>query len=145
MAYSHVAHNCLIGNDIVIANQGTLAGHVTIEDKAILGGLAGIHQFVRMGKLSIIGGCSKAVKDIPPYSTCDGQRAQVCGLNSVGLKRAGISKESIAALKDAFRILFRMKLTKSHALEKIEKEIPKTEEISHLINFIKSSKPGISK
>jgi UDP-N-acetylglucosamine acyltransferase len=143
MAYSHIAHDCIIGNHCVIANNGTLAGHVTIEDKAVVGGLVAIHQFVRMGTLSIIGGCSKVVQDIPPYSTCDGHPARVYGLNLVGLKRQNISKESIEQLHRAFKILFNSGLTLKHSLEKIEKEISKTAEINYLIDFIKNSQRGI--
>jgi len=145
MAYSHIAHNCTVGDSVIIANVGTLAGHVTVEDKAVIGGLVAVHQFVRVGTLSIVGGCSKVIKDIPPYSTCDGHPARVCGLNSIGLKRAGTSIEEVANLKRALRILFRMQLPTSRALEKIEEEIPKSEELSYLLNFIQHSKRGICK
>lgn len=144
MAYAHVAHDCWVGNHCIIANNGTLAGHVTIEDKAIIGGLVAIHQFVRVGTLSIIGGCSKVVQDIPPYSTCDGHPARVYGLNLVGLRRHGVSQESIQQLNRAFKILFNSGLTIKHALENIEKEMSSpTLEVSYLINFIKSSQRGI--
>ena len=145
MAYSHVAHDCRVGNHCVIANNGTLAGHVNIEDKSIIGGLAAIHQFVKVGTLSIVGGCSKVVQDIPPYSTCDGHPAKVFGLNLVGLRRADFSKEVISALKNAFKLLFFSKLSIRHALEKIEKEIPKCKEVSHLIKFVKTSERGITR
>ncbi len=145
MAYSHIAHNCIVGDGVIIANAGTLAGHVTIEDRAIIGGLVAVHQFVRVGTLSIAGGCSKVIKDIPPYSTCDGHPTRVYGLNSVGLKRAGTSIEVVASLKRAFRILFRMQLPTSRALERIEEEIPKSAELSYLLNFIQHSKRGICK
>jgi UDP-N-acetylglucosamine acyltransferase len=144
MAYSHIAHDCVVGNDCIIANNGTLAGYVTVEDRAVLGGLVAIHQFVRIGTLSIIGGCSKVVQDIVPYSTCDGHPAKVYGLNLVGLRRHKISKESIEQLNRAFRILFNSGLSIKHSLQKLEKEIEKTEEISHLVDFIKKSKRGIS-
>lgn len=144
MAYAHIAHDCIVGNNCIIANNGTLAGHVTIEDKAIVGGLAAIHQFVRVGRLSIIGGCSKVISDIPPYSTCDGHPARVYGLNLVGLKRQGISTDSIKQLNQAFKILFNSGLTIKHALEKIEKEINSGNEVSYLINFIKNSQRGIA-
>ena len=91
MAYSHVAHDCKVGNECVIANAGTLAGHVTLEDKVVIGGLTAIHQFVRVGKLSIIGGCSKVVQEIPPFSTCDGHPARIYGLNLIGLRRSKMS------------------------------------------------------
>lgn len=143
MAYSHIAHDCVIGNNCVIANNGTLAGHVTIEDKAVVGGLVAIHQFVRVGTLSIIGGCSKVVADIPPYSTCDGHPARVYGLNLIGLRRQKVSKDSIGLLDRAFKVLFSEGLLVKHSLEKIEKEIKVTPEISYLINFIKNSKRGL--
>lgn len=144
MAYSHVAHDCILGNDCIIANNGTLAGHVTVEDKAVVGGLTAIHQFVKIGKLSIIGGCSKVVQDIPPYSTCDGHPAFVYGLNLVGLRRNGISRDSIKELDRAFKILFNTGLTVKHALERINKEIQPNNEISYLVEFINNSQRGIA-
>ena len=143
MAYSHIAHDCVIGNNCIIANNGTLAGHVTIEDQAVVGGLVAIHQFVRIGRLSIIGGCSKVVQDIPPYSTCDGHPARVYGLNLIGLRRNGISKDSIEQLDRAFKILFNTGLTTRHALEKVKQEVPPGNEVSYLVNFIKNSQRGI--
>ncbi len=145
MAYSHIAHDCIVGDNCVIANNGTLAGYVTIEDKAVIGGLVAIHQFVRVGKLSIIGGCSKVVQDIPPYSTCDGHPARVYGLNLVGLRRNGVSRETIELLERVFKLLFNSGLTRAHALERIAKEIPLSDEISYLIDFVKNSKRGISR
>lgn len=144
MAYAHIAHDCRVGSDIVIANNGTLAGHVIIEDKAILGGLAAVHQFVRVGTLAILGGCSKAVKDIPPYSTCDGHPARVFGINAVGLARQGMSEDVKKNLKAAFKILFHSNISIPHALERIAKEIPASPEVSHLIDFVRSSERGIA-
>lgn len=144
MAYSHVAHDCVIGNNCVIANNGTLAGHVTIEDRAVVGGLVAIHQFVRIGTLSIIGGCSKVVQDIPPYSTCDGHPARIYGLNLVGLRRQNIHKDTIQQLDHAFKILFNEGFTLEHALGKVEKEVKISQEVSHLINFVKNSQRGIT-
>ncbi|MFC1594186.1 acyl-ACP--UDP-N-acetylglucosamine O-acyltransferase [Candidatus Omnitrophota bacterium] len=143
MAYTHVAHDCRIGNNCIIANVGTLAGYVTIEDYAVVGGIVAIHQFCRVGKLSIIGGCSKVVQDIPPYSTCDGHPTKVFGLNLVGLRRAKVSREVIRNLKEAFKLLFNSGLTISHAVEKINKEIPKGDELNYLVEFVTSSKRGI--
>ncbi|MDD3374583.1 MAG: acyl-ACP--UDP-N-acetylglucosamine O-acyltransferase [Candidatus Omnitrophica bacterium] len=143
MAYSHVAHDCVIGDNCTLANVGTLAGHVTLEDGAVVGGLTAIHQFVRLGKLSIIGGCSKVVQDIPPFSTCDGHPARVYGLNSIGLKRANFSLEIVRLLKQAFKLLFFSNLIKKHAVEEIKKKVSLTEEIQHLINFVESSKRGL--
>lgn len=144
MAYAHIAHDCRVGNDCTIANNGTLGGHVTIEDRAVIGGLAATHQFVRVGSLAILGGCSKAVQDIPPYSTCDGHPARVYGLNLIGLRRNAVNKDSIEALHQAFKILLNSGLTQKHALEKIEKEIPQTKEVSCLVTFIKGSQRGIA-
>lgn len=145
MAYAHVAHDCIVGNDCVIANNGTLAGYVTVEDKVVVGGFGAVHQFVKVGTLSIIGGCSKVVRDIPPYSTCDGHPASVYGLNLIGLKRNNVPEDSLKNLSRAFKIIFNEGLTTKHALEKIEKEIPKTSEVSYLIKFIRDSKRGISR
>ncbi len=145
MAYSHVAHNCRIGNKVVMANSGTLAGHVTIEDRAVVGGLAGVHQFVRVGELSILGGCSKAAQDILPYYLYDGQRAAPHGLNVIGLKRAGVSLQVRENLKKAFKILLTSGLSIPSALKKIKQEIPVSKEITHLIEFINSSQRGIAR
>lgn len=145
MAYSHVAHDCVLHNDIVIANAGTLAGHVSVEEKAIIGGMVAIHQFSRVGKMAIIGGCSKVIQDVPPYSMVDGHPTKVYGINSIGLKRAEMSAESIANLKVAFKILFKMKLSTSTALRRIKKEVPQDPYIAYLIEFIKNSKRGVCK
>ncbi|MCK4859285.1 MAG: acyl-ACP--UDP-N-acetylglucosamine O-acyltransferase [Candidatus Omnitrophica bacterium] len=145
MAYSHIAHDCLIGDDVVIANAGTLAGHVDVEDKAVIGGLAAIHQFVCIGSLAIVGGCSKVVKDIPPYSLTDGHPARVYGLNSVGLKRAGFSDVLIAELKRVFKVLFFSSAPVKDSLEKFKKENSPPSTILHLVKFIESSQRGITK
>lgn len=142
MAYSHIAHDCVVGDNCVLANCATLAGHVTIEDKATIGGLVAIHQFTWVGKMSIIGGCSKVVQDIPPFSTCDGHPARVYGLNLLGLKRAEIPSKTINALKVAFKHLFFSGLSKASAIEKIQNDIPNNPEITYLINFLKSSSRG---
>ncbi|PIP67504.1 MAG: acyl-[acyl-carrier-protein]--UDP-N-acetylglucosamine O-acyltransferase [Candidatus Omnitrophica bacterium CG_4_9_14_0_2_um_filter_42_8] len=143
MAYSHVAHNCRVGNNCVIANAGTLAGHVTLEDKVVLGGFAGVHQFTRVGKMSIIGGCSKVVQDIPPFSTCDGNPARVYGLNLIGVRRAGMSQKAQAELKKAFKILFHSGLALKNGIAKVKKEIASMEEVEYLLNFLKDSERGI--
>ncbi|MFH0935592.1 MAG: acyl-ACP--UDP-N-acetylglucosamine O-acyltransferase [Candidatus Omnitrophota bacterium] len=144
MVYSHIAHDCVVGNNCIIANNGTLAGFVTIQDMAVVGGLVAIHQFVKIGTLSIIGGCSKVVQDIPPYSTCDGHPARVYGLNIVGLRRHNVPKDSLSALKHAFKILFNSGLSIKHAVEKIEQELKPAPETTRLVNFIKESKRGIA-
>ncbi len=143
MAYSHIAHDCIIGNDCVMANNGTLAGHVTLEDTSVVGGLTAVHQFVRLGKFSIVGGCSKVVQDIPPFSICDGHPARVYGLNLIGLRRAKFSAVTLTALKKAYKILFFSGLTKRTALEKIKKELNSSTELEHLVNFVATSKRGV--
>ncbi|MFH0941253.1 MAG: acyl-ACP--UDP-N-acetylglucosamine O-acyltransferase [Candidatus Omnitrophota bacterium] len=143
MAYSHIAHDCIVGSHCIIANAGTLAGHVTLEDRVVIGGLVAIHQFVRLGTMSIVGGCSKVVTDIPPYSTCDGHPAKFYGLNLIGLKRAGVSKQAIHALKAAYKIFFQSGLNKKHAIEEIKKNLPTSPEIDHLVEFISTSERGI--
>lgn len=145
MAYSHVAHDCRVGNGCVLANNSTLAGHVTIEDRAVIGGIVAIHQFVRIGMLSIIGGCSKVVQDIPPYSTCDGHPARIYGLNLIGLRRKGMSHDAIKKIDQAFKLIFNSGLSAKHALEKVQQEIEKTEEINYLINFVQSSERGLTR
>lgn len=143
MAYGHVAHNCRLGNGVVMANCGTLAGHVTIEDKAIIGGLVAVHQFCCIGTQALIGGCSKVVQDVPPYTIADGHPAKSRTLNSIGLKRNNVSSEGQQQLKKAFKIIFRSGLLIPNALEKINKEISPSKEITHLVEFIKKSERGI--
>jgi len=145
MAYSHIAHDCIINDGAIIANAGTLAGYVTIGEKAVVGGLVGIHQFVRVGKLAIIGGCSKVVQDVVPYSNCDGHPLRIYGLNTMGLKRAGISQESRTHLKKAFRLLFNSGLSISHALERMKSDVPNCPEVAHLKEFVSTSERGISR
>jgi UDP-N-acetylglucosamine acyltransferase len=145
MAYAHVAHQCIVGNGVIIANAGTLAGHVIVEDNAVIGGLCGIHQFVRVGRLSIMGGCSKATQDIPPFMMADGNPVVIHGPNSVGLQRHAVPEATRRLLKEAFRILYRENLATRAALEKIKTELASCPELEHLISFISSSQRGITR
>jgi UDP-N-acetylglucosamine acyltransferase len=145
LAYSHIAHNVVLGNDIIMSNVATLAGHVVVEDFVVIGGLAAIHQFCRIGKMSIIGGCSKVVQDVPPFMLVDGNPAKTRTINKVGLDRNGISEEVQNALKQAYKILFRDKLTITNALTRIEAELPQLPEIQHLTQFARASERGLSK
>jgi len=145
LAYTHVAHDCQLGNHIVMSNVATLAGHVTVEDRAIIGGIAAVHQFCRIGTMSIIGGCSKVVQDIPPYMLADGNPTITRALNKEGLKRNDVSEESQVALKQAHRILFRENLTFTQGIDKTRAEVPASEEIKHLLTFIESSQRGIAR
>ncbi|MBF0386599.1 MAG: acyl-ACP--UDP-N-acetylglucosamine O-acyltransferase [Candidatus Omnitrophica bacterium] len=143
MAYSHVAHDCVVGNGCVLANSGTLAGHVTVEDHVIVGGLSAVHQFCRVGKNAMIGGCSRVVQDVPPYSLCVGGPALVYNLNAIGLRRAGITADSMKHLKEAFRIMFHSGLAKQTAIEQIEREVRLTDHVKHLLDFAKGSERGL--
>ena len=128
-----------------MSNVATLAGHVTVEDRAIIGGLAAVHQFCRIGTMSIIGGCSKVVQDVPPYMMADGNPAATRALNKEGLKRNDVPEETQAGLKQAHRILFRENLTMANAIDKAKTEIGANPELNHLLNFIQSSERGIAK
>jgi len=143
MAYSHVAHDCVIGNDATLANAATLAGHVIVEDRGIIGGLSAVHQFVRIGKLSLIGGCTKVVQDVPPYTIADGHPARVYGINVVGLDRAGFTKEDKDALKNAFRIVFKSGLTLKKAIATLSAENSSSRAVADLLEFLKQSERGI--
>jgi UDP-N-acetylglucosamine acyltransferase len=145
LAYCHVAHNVTMGSHVIMSNVGTLAGHVTVEDHAIVGGLAAVHQFCRVGRMAIIGGCSKVVQDVPPYMLADGNPAETRTINKVGMERHDVPEEAQAALRQAYKILFREGLTIPNALARIEKELPQGDEIRHLVQFVRSSERGISK
>ncbi|MEW6535041.1 MAG: acyl-ACP--UDP-N-acetylglucosamine O-acyltransferase [Candidatus Auribacterota bacterium] len=145
MVGSHIAHDCVLGNNIIVANLGTLAGHIVVEDGAIIGGVVAIHQFSRIGQMSIIGGCSKVTQDIPPFMMADGHPAEVRGLNLIGLKRKEFSREAIHNIKEAHRILYRSNLNTSQAVEQIKNELGQTEEILTILNFIEKSNRGIAK
>jgi UDP-N-acetylglucosamine acyltransferase len=143
MAYVHVAHDCKIGNSVTMANVATLAGHVLIEDYAIIGGLVAIHQFTRIGAYAMVGGFSGVNQDIPPYMISSGTPAKLFGLNTIGLKRQGFPDQTINELKKAYKILFREKRTLKDAIKKIQEDLPYTDEIKYLIEFIQKNKRGI--
>jgi UDP-N-acetylglucosamine acyltransferase len=145
LAYAHIAHDCVLGNHIVMSNVATLAGHILVEDYANVGGLAAVHQFCRIGKMSIIGGCSKVVQDVAPFMMVDGNPAETRTINKVGLERNGVSEETQNVLKHAYKILFRDGLTVSNALAKIETESPESPELQHLIVFARNSERGLCK
>ena len=145
MAYAHVAHNCILGNNTIIANAGTLAGHVAVEDRAVIGGLSGVHQFVRIGYMSIMGGNSKAVQDVPPYVMVDGHPAKAYGLNVVGMERAGVPKEERMLLKRAFKIIFRYGLSTKNAIQVLKNEMQQSPAVTRLAKFLENSERGICK
>lgn len=143
MMYCHIAHDCIVGNRNVIANGATLGGHVIIEDSVIVGGLVGVHQFVRIGTGAILGAGSMVSKDVPPYCNATGDRARLRGLNIEGLKRRGVDKSVIAAIRKAYRIAFQSKLRMEAALEKILQELPGIPEIKKFVEFIAQSQRGV--
>lgn len=143
MAYSHVAHDCFIGNSVVMANCATLGGHVVVEDYVGIGGLVGIHQFVRIGESAYLGGGSMVSQDVPPYCLVNGNRAHLLGLNVVGLRRRGFTTEQLTALKRAYRTLFSEGLSLKDALAKLQDESPLSPEVAHLLEFIAVSQRGI--
>jgi UDP-N-acetylglucosamine acyltransferase len=143
MAYCHVAHNCWLGNFIVMANAANLAGHIHIEDYAIIGGMAGIHQFTRIGAHAFVGGTAGVALDVPPFLKVAGNHAKPYGLNSVGLRRRGFTEDTLKALKLAYKIVYRSSLLLSTALEKIRTEVPDIPEVRHFVDFIAKSERGI--
>lgn len=143
MAYVHIAHDCNIGDHIIMANAATLGGHITVEDHAVIGGLTGIHQFVRIGKYAMVGACSAVSLDIPPFVSAVGNRATLYGLNIVGLKRQGFNKDRMEKIKKAYNILFRSKLSLKDAITKTEKEISDSEDVKMMLDFINATKRGI--
>jgi len=142
---AHVAHDCILGNHIIMSGFAGLAGHCVVEDQAIFAGYVAVHQFCRIGRLSMIGGCSKIVQDVPPFMIVDGNPGETRTINKVGLERNGISEAAQAALKQAYKIIFREGLTITNALAQVESELPALAEVQHLVRFIRASERGISK
>jgi UDP-N-acetylglucosamine acyltransferase len=145
MAYTHIAHDCEVGNNCVIANGTSLGGHVEVGDWAIIGGITGVHQFTRIGKHAMIGSSSKISQDIIPFGLFDGNPLKFGGINSVGLRRRGFSNETIELLKKTIRIIYNSGLNVSQSIEKIKSEIELTEDVKYLVEFVQSSKRGITK
>ncbi len=143
LAYSHVGHDCQVGDAVIFSNNGTLAGHVQVGDHAIMGGLTAVHQFCRLGRFAITGGCSKIVQDVPPFMIADGNPAKVRGINIVGLERNGFGADTIKTIKEAFRLIYRSKFNTRQAVEAIQQELPASPEISQIVEFIRSSERGI--
>jgi UDP-N-acetylglucosamine acyltransferase len=145
MAYSHVAHDCQVGSGCVLANSVALAGHVELGDHVILGGLSAVHQFTRIGSHAFVAGGAMVVLDVPPYCTAQGDRAELAGLNTVGLTRHGYTEEQVGRIKDAYRILFRSKLGLAEAVESLRREHGGHPEIDALLAFVSSSRRGLTR
>ena len=145
MAQAHVAHDCQIGNEVIMANAATLAGHVEIADRANIGAYSGIHQFCRIGREAFVGGYSVIVKDALPFAVSQGNHAKCYGLNRVGMRRRGYAKETIEKLHHAYHLLLNAKLNTTQAIKKIKQEIADCAEVDYLVEFIENSKRGVVK
>jgi UDP-N-acetylglucosamine acyltransferase len=145
MAYTHIAHDCKVGRKVVMANNATLAGHISIGDHATIGGLVAVHQFVKIGEYAFVGGKSAVVKDVPPYVIAAGDRAELHGLNLVGLKRHGFSPTTLSLLKKTYRIVFRIGLTINEAIERVRAEVEQVPEVVNFIDFIRFSQRGVTR
>ncbi len=144
MAYVHIGHNCDIGSNITVASYVGISGHVMIEDGANIGGICGLHQGSRIGRLAMVGGLAGVTHDIPPYMLASGAPAKVYGINVVGLRKAGVDRKVREEIKEAFRLIYRSNLNTSQAMEAIEANIPTSPELEHLLSFIRSTRKGFS-
>ena len=143
MAYVHVAHNCVIGDGVIVANAAQFAGHVVVEGRAFVSGVLGVHQWARVGELAMVGGMTRLSRDAPPYFMTVGYDPLVVGLNLVGLRRAGFTKEEIGILKEAYDTLYRSPLPVDEALESLMERYPNNTHIKHLYDFFKSTRRGV--
>jgi UDP-N-acetylglucosamine acyltransferase len=143
MAYCHIAHKCVIGNHVIMSNLATLAGDVTVEDYAVLGGMAGIHQFCRIGIMAMVGACTKITQDVVPYTMADGNPAATAGLNKVRMERLGVDDEQMQAIKTAYKFIYRDQLKAKEAVERIRAELSHCSAALHMASFIEASERGI--
>ena len=143
MSYVHLAHDCHIGDGVIISNGTQLAGHVTIEDRVIISGLVAVHQFVKIGRHAFVGGCSRVAKDVPPFLKAVGNPVKLYGLNSVGLQRSGFSEETVRELKRAYRLFFRSELNVSQAMERARSELHAVADVEHFLRFLEDSGRGV--
>lgn len=143
LAYSHIAHDCTVGDHVIFSNNGTIAGHVEVGDHAVIGGLTAVHQFCRIGRFALTGGCSKIVQDVPPFMIADGNPALVRGVNLVALERHGFAPETVRRIKEAYRHLYRSKLNAHQAAHLIMENLGGSAEVEQLLAFIATSQRGI--
>ena len=143
LSYVHIAHDCTVGNHVIFSNNGTLAGHVYVEDHVILGGFSAVHQFCRIGRLAITGGCTKIVQDVAPYMLADGNPAKTRSINLVGLQRHGYTEEEIRSLKEAYKTIYMRKLNRAQAVAEMEAGACNPH-VAHLAKFIKDSQRGVT-
>lgn len=144
MAYVHIGHDCLIGNYVYIASYAGISGHVTLEDLVNVGGMAGFHQFVHVGRMAMIGGLTKVNRDVPPFMMADGHPMEIGGLNTIGLRRGGLTADEREALKQCHKLLYRSRLNTTQALERIEQEVPKCPPVEYLMEFLRRIPEGRS-
>lgn len=145
MSYAHVAHDCLLGDNVIMANSVNLAGHIEIGDYAILGGILPVHQFVKIGAHSMIGGGYRLQQDVCPYAMVAGYPLKIAGINSIGLKRREFSKDAIKSIKACYKLLFLSNLNTTQAIERIKSDIKETDQVKEIINFVSSTKRGMIK
>ncbi len=145
LAYTHIAHDCIVGSRVIMSNLSTLAGHVCVEDAAVIAGYVGIHQFCKIGTMAMVGGMSKVTKDVPPYMKVQGNPARAFGLNSVGLERNGMNKTERRILRQAYNFLYRSGYNVSQAIEEIKSDLELTATLQMLITFLENSERGIVK
>jgi UDP-N-acetylglucosamine acyltransferase len=143
MSYVHLAHDCQIGNGVIISNATQLAGHIVIEDRATVSGLCAAHQFVRIGRLSFVGGCSRIAQDVPPFVKAVGNPSKLYGLNTVGLQRAGFAAETIRELKLAYRLCFNSDLNLAQGIARVRSDVAPIEEVTHFVHFLEESARGV--
>ena len=143
MAYSHVAHDCIVGDGVIFSNSVGLAGHVTLGDRVTLGGMAGIHQFCRVGRHAFIAAGAMVAQDVPPFCNATGDRARLVGLNTIGLKRRGFSEDGVRALRHAYRLMFQSELKVADAVARIREELPGVPEVERFAGFVESSERGV--
>lgn len=143
LAYAHIAHDCHVGDHVIFSNNGTLAGHVTVEDHAIIGGLTAVHQFCRIGRFSITGGCSKIVQDVPPFIIADGNPAVPRGINKVGMERHGFSAAEVKAMRETYKTIYMRDLLLEGALNELEGPAAESEHVRHFVRFVRGSQRGI--
>jgi len=145
LAYTHIAHDCIVGNRVIMSNLSTLAGHVEVQDGAVISGYVGVHQFCKIGSMAMIGGMSKVTKDVPPFMKVQGNPAKVFGLNSVGLERNGVTREDRRVLRQAYELLYRSGYNVSQAVEEIKCDLEPIESLKRLLEFLELSERGIVK
>jgi UDP-N-acetylglucosamine acyltransferase len=143
MAYAHLAHDCILGDEVILANAVNLAGHVNIDNGAALGGLCAVHQFVRIGKHAYIGGMTGVAQDVPPFMLIAGERGWIQGVNSIGLRRQGYTRDQLTNLKKAHKLLWRSGLNKEEAIQRIHSEIGASPEVEQLVSFVQNSDRGV--